>query len=254
MLNFKKSSAIFLLLILLINLFNIFWGLSAWWYALPAAFLLAACTIGSFRIDLSFYFPVINHFDSKNELAITFDDGPDASVTPEVLRILEKHQVKATFFCIGRKAEAEPEIIKRILSEGHTIANHSYSHSYFTGFFSTKKLINDLEKCTEVIEKITGQRPKFFRPPFGVTNPNIKRAVSKLSLTTIGWSLRTLDTVSSAKKIRRRLKNTKAGNIVLFHDNLYKTPTILDEYLLFCNENGLKIEPLNKLINSKPYE
>ena len=255
MLNFKRSSVVFLLMILFLNVLNIIWGVSGWWYSVPVVFLLGMAVLGSFRIKMSFYFPVISRFESTDSIAITFDDGPDANVTPRVLDVLQKHKVKATFFCIGSKAEQFPELVKRAFDEGHIIANHSFCHKNMFGFYSSKKMITDLSQCNAALENIIGTTPKLFRPPFGVTNPNMKRALKKYPLTPIGWSLRSMDTVKDAPaKLMARLNKTKPGDIVLFHDRIEKIDKVVDEYLLFCKKQQWQIAPLDDMINLPAYE
>jgi hypothetical protein len=126
--NFKRTSVIFLMLILFLNVINIIFGISGWWYVVPVVFLLGMTGLGSFRIGMSFYFEVICKFKSTDKIVITFDDGPDDTVTPKVLEVLKKHDVKATFFCIGSKAGQHTSLVRRAYAEGHIIANHSWCH------------------------------------------------------------------------------------------------------------------------------
>lgn len=204
---------------------------------------------------MSFYFKVICNFKSNNKIVITFDDGPDEVVTPKVLEILRKHNVKAAFFCIGSKVEQFPKLVKQAYDEGHVIANHSYCHKNMYGFYSTKKIIADISKCNVVIKNILGVTPKFFRPPFGVTNPNLKRALRKYPLITIGWSLRTFDTMNSnSVMLMKRLLKTKPGDIILFHDNIDNIEKVLDEYLIFCKQHQLRIAPINEMLTMQAYE
>jgi peptidoglycan-N-acetylglucosamine deacetylase len=253
--NFKRTSVIFLLLILFLNVFNIIFGISGWWYLLPFVFLFGMTGLGSFRIGMSFYFDVICKFKSNDSIVITFDDGPDERVTPKVLEVLKKHQVKATFFCIGMNAEKYPALVKQTFDEGHIIANHSWCHKNMYGFFSIKKIISDLKRCNDLIKSIIGVNPCFFRPPFGVTNPNMKRALKKFPLAPVGWSLRTLDTVKKdPNQIMERLRKTCPGDIVLFHDRIENIEKVLDEYLLFCKQQNWIIAPLDEMIKLPAYD
>ena len=103
---------------------------------------------------------------NSNFVALTFDDGPSLD-TLEILDILQRENVKATFFLIGKKVENYPEIAQRIVAEGHEIGNHSYSHPIFL-FCSTKQTFRELEKTQEIITNTTGVSPKIARPPCGV--------------------------------------------------------------------------------------
>ncbi len=243
------------MLIMFLNVMNIFFHISGWWYVIPGVVLFGMTGIGSFRIGMSFYFDVINRFKSKNQIVLTFDDGPDEKTTRKVLEVLKKHDVKAVFFCIGSKAEQFPEITRSAYNDGHIIANHSYCHSDFFGFFSSKKIIADLQKCNTIIRGIIGESPRFFRPPFGVTNPNMKRALKKYPLVPVGWSLRTLDTVNSEPEIlMEKLKKTKGGDIILFHDRVENIDKVLDEFLFFCKQQHLEIARLDEVLNIPAYE
>jgi peptidoglycan-N-acetylglucosamine deacetylase len=255
MLNFKRTSVIFLMLILFLNVFNIIFGISGWWYLVPGVFLFGMTGLGSFRIGMSFYFEVICRFKSKDQIVITFDDGPDESITPKVLEVLKKHHVKATFFCIGKKAEKYPHLIKLAYDEGHIIANHSNCHENMYGFYSVNRIFKDIVICNLELKKIIKVTPNFFRPPFGVTNPNMKRALKRYPLIPVGWSLRTLDTVNKdPAKLMARLKKTKPGDIVLFHDRVENIDKVLDEYLLFCKQQNWQIAPLDEMIKRKAYD
>ena len=193
---------------------------------------------------------------TKNGIAITFDDGPDPKITPKILNILAQENIKATFFVIGNKVEANKELLLKIYNEGHTIGNHSYSHETKLTWLSTNKLKTDIENCSISIEKVIQQKPLLFRPPFGVTNPNYKRALNQLKMKSIGWSLRSLDTVKKSKealykKLTRQISN---GTIVLFHDTEQVTLDILPDIIHFCKENGMNIVSLPKLIDTQVYE
>ena len=172
----------------------------------------------------------------------------------KVLDVLLKYNVKATFFCIGNQIEKEPEILKRIISEGHIVGNHSYSHSNFFGIFSTQKVIDELHKTREIILNITGKNTLYFRPPFGVTNPRISRAIKATNYKAIGWNIRSLDTViKSEEEIFKRVKNKiKPGGIILFHDTSLKTVSVLERLLLFLQEE-YEIVPIDYLLNESPY-
>ena len=189
-------------------------------------------------------------------MALTFDDGPNHKFTPAVLRLLKTYQMKASFFCIGKQIEANPEILNEILKEGHLIGNHSYEHHPRYGFYSTKRVIDDLRKNQDLVFQVTGKRLKLFRPPFGVTNPNIARAVRKLNLTTIGWTLRPFDTVvKDPQKIYRRITSRlKKGDVILLHDTNETSVKALEHILRYLKENNLNSVTVEELIDCKSYE
>ena len=208
---------------------------------------------GSFDIQLGYFVNSFIHKRTKiKEVALTFDDGP-TEFTPKFLDLLKENNVKATFFCIGKQIEKYPEIFQRIISEGHTIGNHTYSHSKNTGFLSTSKMIEEIEKCDEVMLKIGNVKTNLYRPPFGVTNPNIAKAIKKTKKNSIGWNVRSLDTVIiDEKKILRRVtKDLKKGSIVLLHDTSEKTYQVLVELLLFLEREKYSTFTVDSLIKLK---
>jgi peptidoglycan-N-acetylglucosamine deacetylase len=154
-------------------------------------------------------------------VALTFDDGPDPRTTPMVLDALDKEGAKATFFLIGRKAEAHPDLVRDMQRRGHEVGLHSYDHPRTFSLRSEEFVRTDLLRGIEVLQGITGRRPLFFRPPIGHTNPIIARVVDALDLVTVGWSVSARDGVKSAiprqvvNRVRRGLCD---GAIVLMHD------------------------------------
>lgn len=205
----------------------------------------------SFAIDSQIFLRV--KCKSKNlmkGLLLTFDDGPDPLNTQKIIDILEKHGVKALFFVTGLKAEINTELIKIISEKGHTVGNHSYTHSNFFPFYLKNRIITDLKKTSEIIERITGQKVIYFRPPFGVTNPGIASAVNFLKYKTIGWSVRSLDTFYKEKEkiISSVTKKIKGGDIILFHDTVGGTVEMLDEFIVKCKSDGFEFTDPEKFL------
>jgi peptidoglycan/xylan/chitin deacetylase (PgdA/CDA1 family) len=235
----------------------IFWETGFVWLVLTAILIayLIATAYGSFKIQSNYFLKSINT-GKRKAIAITFDDGPDPATTPEILRILKEKGVKATFFVIGKKAEKHPDLLRQIDEDGHIIANHSYSHHYFIAFFSTIKLKNDIARCNAIITDVIGRPPRFFRPPFGVTNPRYVTVLKDLQLDCIGWSLRSMDTKAKNKYqiINKVISKLKARDIVLLHDNLRVTADSLDDLIEHCLQKGIKIETLSSLIQKEPYD
>jgi peptidoglycan-N-acetylglucosamine deacetylase len=156
----------------------------------------------------------------RNEIALTFDDGPDPDVTPQVLDILDTHRAKASFFVIGDKAAAHPGLIREIVKRGHSIENHSRGHSNLFGFFAWAGLRNDIGAAQEIVAGITGQPPVFFRSPMGIRNPLLDPVIARLGLRYVTWTRRGFDTVASdpAIVLKRLVRNLCAGDILLLHD------------------------------------
>ncbi len=256
-LKFKTVNLLTLLaaaLLLLARLWaHIPWGV----FALLGILWLTLTAIGSFNILWRYHVDSLNSNPkaSGKTIALTFDDGPHPEFTPQVLDLLAKHQVQATFFCIGRNMEKHPELLQKIVAEGHLIGNHSYSHSDYFGFYGAKKVLAELEKTNSLALQYTGKRLKLFRPPFGVTNPSIKKALTRSGHTTIGWNLRSLDTVISQKDriLRRITGRLKGGDIVLLHDTHSRTVDTLRELLPFLKKNRLEAVRVDELLNIDAY-
>jgi peptidoglycan/xylan/chitin deacetylase (PgdA/CDA1 family) len=256
MLNFRTTNFVFtalsVLLILLIIQLNVSW----WFFALLASVYLILLVIGSSRISSNFFLPVIcRSGDNSKSIAITFDDGPAADFTPQILDILRKNNTPATFFCIGKNALEQADIIRRIDQEGHLLGNHSLSHDFFFDFYSGKKISAELRKTNAIVRSIAGKEMKYFRPPYGVTTPNIAAAVRETKFHTIGWSVRTLDTVikDREKLLKKVTKNLKAGDIILFHDTVDVTVHVLQDFIDRVLKQGFQIVRLDRLINIPAY-
>lgn len=173
-------------------------------------------------------------------VALTFDDGPDPASTPKVLDILREHNIKALFFVIGERAERHPDLIERIVGEGHAIGNHSYSHTGSFPMKSARAMIGEMERTDAVIENITGFTPDLFRPPFGVTNPIVGKAVRQRGYKVVGWNIRSLDTTgrSDEKVMGRIKKGLRPGAVILLHDDRERAPRLLGRILdLLAMEN-----------------
>lgn len=186
------------------------------------------------------------------KVAFTFDDGPHAEHTPKVLEVLKDEGVKATFFCTGKNAAANPDLVRTMDKEGHVIGNHTYSHSYV---FSQEKAELQMLNGQKVFEEILGKTPRYFRPPFGVMNPEIAKAVKRLNYVIVGWDLRSRDGTQQSKTaiVNRVKKLLNGSSILLFHDTNPVTAEAVKEVVHLCRENGMEIVSLPELIGVKPY-
>jgi peptidoglycan/xylan/chitin deacetylase (PgdA/CDA1 family) len=159
-----------------------------------------------------------------NRIALTFDDGPCAGYTEQILDILRRHQVKATFFVCGQNVKRSPEILRRIQAEGHSIGNHSYSHR-FPFFRSRAFFAREIDLTQEAIEKITGKRPKFFRPPFGARWLGLQPVLKARGLSLVNWSDTGYDwKLDTEGIVRETLKTLGPGSIILLHDGRTTRP------------------------------
>jgi peptidoglycan/xylan/chitin deacetylase (PgdA/CDA1 family) len=196
-----------------------------------------------------------NPLETEKKIALTFDDGPN-EMTLLVLDVLKQYNAKATFFCIGKNIEAHPDIFKKIIEEEHTIGNHSYSHSPFFDFYNKDQVIAEIEQTSSLITAFLGQQTTLFRPPYGVTNPSIRRALTVTKHKTIGWNIRSLDGVVKNEKflLDRIIKRIKPGGIVLLHDTSIQTVQVLEQLLSFLQKKNYTVVPLEELLNIKAYE
>lgn len=229
---------------------------SAWVLVLPIAFYVGTLILGSTKIGLNFYFFSYNNSKTtEKEIAITFDDGPHPIVTPKLIDVLENHQAKAAFFCVGKNISKNKSVVKNITQKGHLLGNHSYTHHKWFDLFSSKTMAAEIDATNSEIERAIGKRPTLFRPPYGVTNPNLKKALEKSNMFSIGWSLRSFDTIKDKDKVLKKLKSkTKSGDIVLFHDTNEKIIPVIEEYLNWLKTNHFKVVSLDKLLNIPAYE
>jgi peptidoglycan/xylan/chitin deacetylase (PgdA/CDA1 family) len=158
---------------------------------------------------------------SRGEIALTIDDGPDPEVTPQVLDILARYQVTATFFCIGDRAQAYPELCLEIINRGHAIENHTQHHGhYFSLLLSPKKIQAEIAAAQQSLTTITGIEPLFFRPTAGFRNLLLEPVLCRLNLQLASWTRRGFDTYQTCpmQVMKKLLHNLKAGDILLLHD------------------------------------
>ncbi|MDA8329498.1 MAG: polysaccharide deacetylase family protein [Betaproteobacteria bacterium] len=157
---------------------------------------------------------------ARSEIALTIDDGPDPLVTPQVLDVLERHGVQATFFCIGESAQHYPDLCRDIVRRGHAIENHSQHHRYDFSLLGMAGLTREIQAAQAALTEITGQRPQFFRAPAGLRNPFLDPVLARMELKLASWSVRAFDTrEGDPEKVKRKLlKGLRAGAIVLLHD------------------------------------
>lgn len=211
---------------------------------------------GSYFIQMGFFMNSICSVRSNiKQISLSFDDGPAGEKTSRILDILKENNSQAAFFCIGNKMPDNQPLLKRMTEEGHIIGNHSNSHHPFFPLFSSKKMLNELELTSQTCQDITGFYPRFFRPPYGVTNPNLKKAVLRGGFVSIGWSIRSYDTVigNEDKLLTRILNRLKPGAILLLHDTSESTLKILPRLLKEIRNKGYTTIRLDKMINISPY-
>jgi peptidoglycan-N-acetylglucosamine deacetylase len=181
-------------------------------------------------------FPEILFREKTTEKVIylTFDDGPDILSTPGLLNILAKHKIKAVFFCSGKAASVNPELVNKIRSEGHIVGNHGYNH--INGLFTSKqKYLNDIGKAAEYTSE------NLFRPPYGLLSISQYRELSK-AYRIILWDIMPYDfdmEFGSERSLSILKKLTRAGSVIVLHDTVRSTLLeFLEDFILFAADKG----------------
>jgi len=156
-------------------------------------------------------------------MAFTFDDGPNDPHTLNLLDVLSKHNVPATFFMIGRYLRQRPDIALEVKNRGHVAANHTFTHPFLT-FESTSSVRSELERCREALTAAVGEHSNLFRPPWGARRPAVLRTARQLGLQPIMWSVTGFDwDAPSAEYIEKKVTaRVRGGDVILLHDGGHK--------------------------------
>ena len=215
------------------------------------------CITAPFFPRFGFFLPIISRGISGGKgVALTFDDGPDPLSTPQLLQLLLKHRVKATFFVTGKKAAEHPELIEEILLLGHSVGNHSYNHNNLVMFKSCKSIVKEIESAQNVLNNF-GVMPLAFRPPVGITGPRLRPALLKTGMYIVNFNRRAFDGGNRwikglSKKI---LKRICSDDIILLHDvRPHKSSLFtywlneLELIITGIKDKGLVVLPLAEII------
>jgi peptidoglycan/xylan/chitin deacetylase (PgdA/CDA1 family) len=224
-------------------------------------------TINLFAVD----YPLIvwSYPAATKKIALTFDDGPKPEYSRQILDILDKYDVKATFFVVGREAKSYPDVILRMHKAGHDIASHTYSH-YRLDTLTEKQLDLELSATNQILKEITGQDVLFFRPPGGRFNQLILDELKKYNLHAIMWNINAGDyqpgtvasdddtqtAIVSNNRSSKNIFNTvtrqaKNGSIILFHNGAPQTIKILPDVIASLRKQGYKLVTITELLNTK---
>ncbi|SHH47259.1 polysaccharide deacetylase family protein [Tepidibacter thalassicus] len=196
----------------------------------------------------------------KKIVALTFDDGPHPRITPKILDLLKKYNVKATFFVLGKHVHFYPEPLKRIKEEGHEIGNHTFSHIDVKNT-SKKKIEEEFEKTQNEIFSVVGEKPSIFRPPFGFYNKIVKEIAKKYGVKIVLWSTdkdtKDWSNPGVDKIVKTILNNIRNGDIILLHDYVEgksQTYEALKIILPKLKERGYKFVTISELIKMNDYK
>lgn len=256
MINFTNTSLFFTALLAVSIGVHLVYGLSVWVYVSLYIVYTALFFRGAFSVNSNFFMDVLcAKVTTSKEIALSFDDGP-GPYTAEILQILHDNDVAAAFFCVGKQIEIHPEVLQQIHQQGHLIGNHSYAHHFWFDCLSSGSMSKEMQQADALVQKLIGLKPKLFRPPYGVTLPWLRRAVLKGRYTTIGWSVRSLDTVitDEQKLLQKVTQALEPGAIFLFHDTKKVTAAILAGFLTQVRAKGYKVVRLDKLLELTAYD
>ena len=228
--------------------------------AAVAFFYILLCVFASFFPQTNFFLPVISRGNTREKLvALTFDDGPTKPMTTQILDLLDKYSMKATFFVSGINAGHHPDIINDIIVRGHSIGNHSYNHNPFLMLRGYDTLYQEIFTAQEVLRNM-GIKARAFRPPVGIVNPKLPAILSKLGMYCLTFSCRAFDAGNYfIKNIGQKiLKRVKADDIILLHDVPARSK---EDNAIFLSEieillagiisRGFRVVPLSFLINKE---
>ena len=230
---------------------------------ITAAVLALCCLIGFFVTDggqaivtaaLQRQLPIYCVKKDDKVVSLSFDAAWGNEDTQQLIDILGKYNIKATFFVVGEWVDKYPESVKALFDAGHEIMNHSNDHKYFSKM-SAAEIIQDINLCNDKIEAVTGVRPTLFRPPYGDYNDNVVSTVNSIGMYPIQWDVDSLDWKDlSAQDIQSRvLKRVQPGSIVLFHNAAKNTPAALGGIIEGLIAQGYSFLPISQLIYTDNY-
>jgi peptidoglycan/xylan/chitin deacetylase (PgdA/CDA1 family) len=199
---------------------------------------------------------------ARGRIVLTIDDGPEPQVTPRVLDLLAAHGAHATFFLIGTRAAAYPDLVRRIASEGHGIENHSYAHDHGFSLRGRRWLSADIDAAQRLLSSLAGRPPRFFRAPAGLRSPLLEPILARAGLGLASWTRRGFDTrTADPGRVLERLagrdgRRLAAGDILLLHDghgarDAAGEPVILAvlaRLLSLCRERELAVVSLDTVL------
>jgi peptidoglycan/xylan/chitin deacetylase (PgdA/CDA1 family) len=205
--------------------------------------------------EVSFDAPAITSSTTQSKVAaLTFDDGPDTLYTAQILDILKRYKIKATFFVVGQRAKAYPKMISRIVREGHALGNHSWDHANFSKL-SPQEARKEIIKADQVLDSITGHHSKIFRPPYGAVTPDNSRAISAMGYKIINWSVDTRDWAGTQPQEIMRIFNRQItpGGIILQHcsggKSLNNTIVALEQIIASLQSKGYRFVTIPELLS-----
>lgn len=198
--------------------------------------------------------PIYSVETNEKKVALTFDAAWGEEYTDEILKILEKNNVKATFFLVGNWVDRYPEKVKKIYEKGHEIGNHSTSHPHFTEL-NNEKIKEEIFLTSEKVKSINNKGTTLFRPPFGDYNSEVVKTVKETGHYCILWDVDSLDWKNPGEDVilNRVIEKADNGSIVLFHNNAEETPKVLDRIIKELKKRNFTFVKISDLIYKDNY-
>ena len=216
-------------------------GISAWGATAPASQLFGR---------------TVRHTGDRGSMALTFDDGPNPSATPQLLELLAKYGVKATFFVIGRQVRVFPALAREIVERGHEIGNHTETHPSLI-WLTSAGIADELDRCDEAISSAAGVTARWMRPPYGYRNPLLNGVVARRGNAGVAmWSIAARDwKTEAAEPVIERLRRARGGDMVLLHDgdhrvqqgNRLHVVAALEYWLPRWKDAGMRFVTMNEI-------
>jgi len=155
----------------------------------------------------------------SKQIALTYDDGPNDPYTLRLMDVLARHDVRATFFLIGRHVQQRPDMVRDLMKAGHVVGNHTFTHPHLV-VSSAIETRTQLEECQRAVQEVTGESPRLFRPPFGGRRPATLRIVRSLGMEPVMWNVTSWDwkTPGAEKIVRTCMRQMRGGDVILMHD------------------------------------
>jgi peptidoglycan/xylan/chitin deacetylase (PgdA/CDA1 family) len=198
--------------------------------------------------------------EGSRQLALTFDDGPNDPWTPRLLEVLDRHQICATFFLIGRFVAQRPEIARQIAAAGHVIGNHTHDHPNLI-FVRPKEVESQIRRCADVLQQTVGAHSSLFRPPYGGRTPQALRAVRRCGLIPVLWSVSGWDwDAKSAGEIENKVMGSvEGGDVILLHDGGHRylgvdrsfTVSAVNQLIGRCRDQGFTFVTVPEMMKEK---
>lgn len=189
------------------------------------------------------------------QVALTFDDGPDAYYTPKILDILAKNNIKATFFIVGQRAQSHPEMVKRIVNAGHAIGNHTWNHADLDKL-TPEQIRSEVTQTDNILTTLSGTHTNLFRPPYGIASQQVVTELDSMGYKVIDWSVDTRDWARTppAQIMKYVQKELQPGGIILEHcaggkhENLNNTVTALPQIIAYLQKQGYTMVTIPELL------